>query len=400
MLEKALKGGRAYWGFLFLLVCLIAVGVACWLREHHLGTGPTSGLSRDVPWGLHIGQLTFFVGVAASAVMVVLPYYLHNFKEFGRITVIGEFLAVAAVIVSMLSVFAIMGQPQRVLFVLLHPTPNSIIFWDMVVLSTYLLLNIVCGWTVLSAERKGVPAPGWIKPLIYLAIVWAPSIHMVTAFLYAGLPGKHHWMTALQAVHFLVTAFAAGPALLIVLSLLIRKLSRFDPGTKAIQMLAKIATYGLILHLFFIGLEFFTAFYSQVPSHMHALQYLYVGLDGYHALVPLMWTSSALAVVGLVLLLVPATRRNETTLTVAALSVFFSIWMDKGLAFVASGFIPNSFDRVTEYWPAWNEFLVAAGVWAVGALVLTVLFKIAISVKEEVIFDQYGKRQVQDAGKA
>jgi molybdopterin-containing oxidoreductase family membrane subunit len=399
MLQAALKGSRRYWGFLFLLLGFIAVGFACWLREHHLGSGPTSGLSRDVPWGLHIGQLTFFVGVAASAVMVVLPYYLHNYKDFGRLTVLGEFLAVSAVIVAMLSVFTIMGQPGRVFNVLLHPTPNSIIFWDMVVLSTYLALNLICGWTALSAERQGVAPPKWVKPFIYLAILWAPSIHMVTAFLYAGLPGKHHWLTALQAVHFLATAFAAGPALLILLSMILRKVSRFDPGTKAIQKLAEIAIYALILHLFFIVLEFFTAFYSRSPGHMQSLEYLYVGLEGHKALVPVMWSSSLLAVLGLILLAVPASRHNDKALAVGAVSIFFSIWMDKGLAFIVAGFIPNSFEKITEYWPAPNELMVAVGVLAVGTLVLTLLYKITVSVKEEQILDAYGERQVKDGSR-
>jgi len=395
MLEAAIKGRPRYWIWVSFLSAVILVGLIAWLREHHLGSGLTTGLSRDVSWGFHIGQLTFFVGVAASAVMVVLPYYLHNHKAFGRIAVIGEFLAVSAVVISMLSVFVIMGQPSRVWNVLLHPTPHSIIFWDLIVLMTYLFVNILCGWTVLGAERKEVPPPKWIKPFIIFAICWAPSIHIVTAFLYAGLPGRPHFMTALQAAHFLVSAFAAGPSLLIILSMLIRRFSRFDPGTIAIQSLAKIVTYALIINIFFIGLEFFTAFYSQIPEDMHTLQYLYVGWQGHSELVPVIWTSSILAVLALFLLIIPATRRNENTLAVAALAVFFSIWIDKGFVFVSSGFIMNPFGGVTPYWPALNEFLVAAGTWAIGFLILTILYKIAVSIKEEVVFDKYGEKQVQ-----
>jgi Ni/Fe-hydrogenase subunit HybB-like protein len=398
MLEAAFRGSRRYWGFLGFLLGVIGVGFLCWLREHYLGSGPTSGLGRDVPWGMHVGQLTFFVGVAASAVMVLLPYYLHDFRQFARITVLGEFLAVGAVIVSMLSVFTIMGRPERVFNVLLHPTPGSIIFWDMIVLSTYLFLNLLCGWTILGAEHRGEPAPKWIKPFIYCAIFWAPSIHMITAFLYAGLPGKHHWATALQTVHFLASAFAAGPALLIVLSILIARISRFDPGVKAIWKLAEIVLYALSLHLFFIGLEFFTTFYSQNPEPMHTLTYLYVGLPGQSRMVPVMWTSSVLALLGLVLLAIPGCRRKPTTLVVGCLATFFSIWMDKGLAFVVAGFIPNAFGGTTEYWPHWNEALVAAGALATGAFVLTVLYKVAISVKEKAAIDAYGVPQVREAG--
>jgi Ni/Fe-hydrogenase subunit HybB-like protein len=398
MLAVAFKGSRKYWGFLVFLLGVIGVGFLCWLREHHLGSGPTSGLSRDVPWGMHVGQLTFFVGVAASAVMVLLPYYLHDFKRFARITVLGEFLAVGAVIVSMLSVFTIMGRPERVFNVMLHPTPGSIIFWDMIVLSTYLFLNILCGWTILGAEHRGEAAPKWIKPFIYLAIFWAPSIHMITAFLYAGLPGKHHWATALQTVHFLASAFAAGPALLIALAMLIAKVSRFDPGEKAIQKLAQIVLYAMSLHLFFIGLEFFTTFYSQNPEHMETLTYLYVGLPGHTTMVPVMWTSSGLALLGLLLLAIPTTRKNPKTLVVGALATFFSIWLDKGLAFIVAGFIPNAFGEITEYWPKWNEALVAAGALATGAFVLTVLYKVASSGKEKAGVDAYGVAQVREPG--
>jgi len=341
-----------------------------------------TGLSRDVTWGLHVGQLTFFVGVAASAVMVTMPYYLLNYKEFGKIAIMGEFLAVPAVLISMLSVFAIMGQPTRIWNVLLYPTPHSIIFWDLIVLNVYLILNIICGWTVLGGGRNINKKHAWIKTFIILAIIWAPLIHMVTAFIFAGLPGREHWMTSLQAAHFLATAFAAGPSLLIILSLIVRKVSRFDPGSTAIQTLARIAVCALGVHIFFIGLEFFTAFYSRIPGHMHSLQYLYVGLEGHTELVPLMWTSSILAAAAFVLLAVPATRKNEKTLAAAALAVFFSIWIDKGFCFVVSGFIPNHFERITAYWPALNEFFVAAGCWGVGFLVLTILYKIVISVRE------------------
>jgi len=382
MLEAAITGSRRYWIWVSFLLVVIAIGFVSWLREVHLGSGPMTGLSRDVTWGLHVGQLTFFVGVAASAVLVTMPYYLLNYKEFGKIAIMGEFLAVSAVLISMLSVFAIMGQPTRIWNVILHATPNSIIFWDLVVLNVYLLLNILCGWTVLEAERKEVPPPVWIKPFIIFAIIWAPLIHTVTAFIFAGLPGRDHWLTSLQAAHFLATAFAAGPSLLIILSMIVRKVSRFDPGKVALQTLAKIATCALVIHIFFIALEFFTAFYSRIPGHMRTLQYLYAGLDGHTELVPVMWTSSILAVTALVLLLTPAARRNEKTLVAAALAAFFSIWLDKGFCFVVSGFIPNPFERVTGYWPALNEFFVAAGCWGVGFLVMTILYKIVISVRE------------------
>jgi molybdopterin-containing oxidoreductase family membrane subunit len=242
MLETALKGSKKYWLLLLVLFGLHGIGASAFLLQLKKGLTIT-GMSRDVSWGIYIAQFTFLVGVAASAVMVVLPYYLHNVKEFGKITILGEFLAVAAVNMCLMFILVDLGKPMRALNVILHPTLNSILFWDMVVLNGYLFLNIVIGWVVLSAERKQVEPPKWIKPLIYLSIPWAVSIHTVTAFLYAGLPGRHFWLTAIMAARFLGSAFAAGPALLILLCLIVRKVSKFDPGREAIQKVANIVLY-------------------------------------------------------------------------------------------------------------------------------------------------------------
>ncbi len=265
MLEKALIGTKKYYGWITALLVVIGVGFACYLWQFQFGLGIT-GMSRDVSWGFYIAQFTFLVGVAASAVMVVLPYYLHNYKAFGRITILGEFLAVASVTMCILFIFVDLGQPTRVVNVLLHPTPNSILFWDMIVLNGYLLLNIVIGWKVLEAERNNVAPAGWLKPLIYLSIPWAVSIHTVTAYLYCGLPGRGFWLTAILAPRFLSSAFAAGPALLILLCMIVRKISKFDPGKEQIQSLAKVVAYAITVNVFFFLCEVFVVFYSNIPE--------------------------------------------------------------------------------------------------------------------------------------
>jgi Ni/Fe-hydrogenase subunit HybB-like protein len=381
MLDKALVGGRRYWTWIFVLLAIIGVAFLTYLKQFNEGLGIT-GMGRDVSWGLYIGQFTFLVGVAASAVMLVIPYYLHDFKKFSKIVILGEFLAIASVTMCILFIFVDMGQPMRIMNVVLHPTPNSVMFWDSVVLAGYLTLNLIIGWTTLGADRKGVKPPQWVKPLIYLSVPWAVSIHTVTAFLYAGIPGRHFWLTAVMAARFLASAFSAGPALLIILALLVRKYTKFDPGYEPIQALGKIVTYAMFVNCFLLGLEFFTAFYSNIPGHIHPFHYLYAGIDGHNKLVPLMWTSSILAIASLVLLVVPSLRKNEKILATACGILFISLWIDKGFGLVIGGFVPNMFEGVTEYWPTLPETIITVGVWAIGFLVLTVLYKVAVSVRE------------------
>jgi Ni/Fe-hydrogenase subunit HybB-like protein len=383
MMERALRGGRGYWTWLGALAVVAAFGVANYLRQLEVGLTLT-GMSRDVSWGLYIAQFTFFVGVAASAVMLVMPHYLHSYEKFGKLVVLGESLAVGAVLMCMLFVLADLGQPARVLNVLLHPTPGSMLFWDVFVLNGYLAINVTVFWATQSAERHRLPAPKWVKALVYLSIPWAVSIHTVTAFLYAGLPGRELWLTAITAPRFLASAFASGPALLILLVLLQRRLTRFDPGAAAIGALASIVTYAMIANLFFLGLEMFTAFYSGIPAHGHTLRYLFAGLDGHTQLVPFMWASVALGLVGIALLLVPAWREQQKLVAVACACVFTSAFIDKGMGLVIGGFVPSPLHRVTEYHVTGTELAVSAGIWAIGATIVTVLFKIAGGVREEV----------------
>ncbi len=382
MLDKALTGSRRYWTLLVLLLALLTAGLAAYLQQFARGLGIT-GLSRDVAWGLYISQFTFMVGVAASAVMVVLPYYVHHYKAFGRLAILGEFLAIPAVLTCLLFVFVDMGQPRRVMNVLLHPSPRSIMFWDLLSLNGYLVLNILISRATFRAERADRPPPGWVKPVVYLSIPWAVSIHTVTAFLYAGLAARPFWLTAILAPRFLASAFASGPSLLILLALLVRRVSRFDPGREAVAKLGEIVAYAMSVNVFFVGLELFTALYSDIPEHVEHFTYLYLGLHGHSVLAPWMWASLALAGLSLVLLLVPRFRRNETLLVLAAVAVVASLWIDKGLGMVVTGFVPSPLGHVTEYWPTIREGLIALGVYALGALVLTVLYKVAIATREE-----------------
>ena len=348
MIEKALRGSRTYWSWIIVLLVVTVAGFFCYLRQWESGLGIT-GLSRNVSWGLYIANFTFFVGVAASAVMVVLPYYLHNTKAFGKITVLGEFLAVGAVIMSVLFIFVDLGQPARVLNVLLYPTPSSLLFWDMIVLNGYLLLNLLIGWSSLDAEHKGEPTLSWVKPLIYISIPWAISIHTVTAFIYSGLGARPFWLTALLAPRFLSSAFASGPALLIIMALILKRYTRFDAGKEAIQKVAQIAAYALAITIFFFLVEFFTVFYSSIPEHREHFEYLLFGISGQASLVPWIWSSIILAVLGFVLLVNPSTRKNESILFVACLATFVSIWIDKGLGLIVPGFVPSPLGEITTW---------------------------------------------------
>lgn len=390
MLEKALKGNSAYWMWLAFLGAFIGIGAICYLRQFFIGMGLT-GMGRDISWGLYISQFTFLVGVAAGGLMLVLPYYIHNYKVFGRITILGEFLAISALIMCLMFIMADIGQPLRGLNMILHPTPNSMLFWDMVVLLGYLTLNVICGWVILTAERKQVKPPKWVYIFVYISIPFAVSIHTVTAMLYCGLPDRHFWLTAITAPRFLASAFAAGPALIVVACLIMKRVANFDAGKEAINKLVTIIMYAALINAFFVCLEFFVGWYSNIPGHKHSLEYLFFGLEHhghvYNNMVPFMWTATFLCFGSLALfayLKLANKMDNDLLVGLGCIGLFTALWLDKGLGFVFGGLAVSPLNEVNEYYPTANEIFISIGIWATGLALVTILYKIAVKVEHEV----------------
>ena len=382
MIEKAFHGGKGYWVWVFALSVCVGIGFAAYLYQLREGMWVT-GMSRNVSWGFYISQFTFLVGVAASVLMVVLPFYLHDFKAFGRITVLAQFLAVGTLVMSLLFIFSDVGMPMRILNVPLNPTPRSMLFYDTLFLPGFMLLNLIIGWTAMGAEKREVPLQWWVKALIYLSMPWAVIMHTVTAFIYAGTPGRGFWMTAIMAPRFLVTAFAAGPALLIILCTVMKNLTRFVVTEKAIQKLVTIMLYALIIDVFFLGVEYFTVFYAHIPEYALTFEYLFLGINGNCALVPWYWGMNIAILIAIGLLVIPGARNNRPVLVAACIIALIGLWIDKGFVLVPAAFIPNVFGRIMEYPPSWVELTISLGIYALGALIITALYKVVISVKEE-----------------
>lgn len=380
MLELALKGSRRYYTWIGFLLVIIGIGSTAIIDQWMNGLEIT-GMTRDVSWGFYISQFTYLVGLAASGVMIVLPNYFHSYKTNKHMVIFGEFMAIAACIMCLLFIVVDIGQPTRMMNMIFHPTPNSILFWDMIVLNGYLFLNLLVGWICLSADRANLPHPKWLKPFIYTSIIWAFSIHTVTAFLYQGLPGRHYWLTAILAARFLASAFCSGPAILLLVMLATEKFTTFKMPKNALKTLVKIIAYAMCVNMFFFALEIFTAFYSNIPGHMHPITYLFS-----HAtpgLVTLMWIFLAFAAISITLLVTPKFRNNLKLLPYTLVILVIATWIDKGLGLLIGGFNPTPFHTLTTYWPTGKELMVSMMVYAIGALVVTVLFKIATDVKQE-----------------
>ena len=314
--------------------------------------------------------------------VVLLPGALHGPHPFDRIGPLGVLLAIAAVTMCLLFILVDLGQPARVFNVLLHPTPTSMMFWDMVSLGGYLAINIVIALALLDARRTGMPAPAWLRPLILLSIPWGFAVHTVTAFLFSGMPARPLWFTTILAPRFLASAFATSSGLLILLCLALRRLARFDAGAAVLRGLGLVMAWALSFSLFFLLIELFGALYARVPEQLAALAFLYVGLDGKAPLAPLMWLSVALLLAALLVLLTPRLRGREPLLAAAAVLVLGGLGLDKGFGLIVGGFVPTPLGTVPDYTPTLAEWAVVGGIWAIGALIVTMSYRVVLAARQ------------------
>jgi Ni/Fe-hydrogenase subunit HybB-like protein len=259
--------------------------------------------------------------------------------------------------------------------------PRSLLAWDVVVLNGYLALNLAIPFYILySRYTGGTPLKRKYVPFIYISVFWAVSIHMVTAFLLAGLPARPFWNTALLGPRFLASAFTAGPAFMILLLWFIRKETGYAIRDATFAKLAMITTVAAQINLVMLGSELFYKFYAPTHHSINAM-YLFFGLGEHNALVPWVWTAIGMNVLATLVLTIHPLRRNPRWLMPACFVLFVGIWIEKGIGLVIPGFVPSPLGEIVEYSPTWVELAVTAGDLGARPVRLTVLVRVALPIE-------------------
>ncbi|MCB1129507.1 MAG: polysulfide reductase NrfD [Verrucomicrobiae bacterium] len=379
----ATEGSWLFYAWMFVLTCIALVGTHAWAVQVRDGMAVTA-MTDHVSWGLYIANFTFIVGLAAGGVMMVIPAYIYHDRDMHDTVIIGELLAIASIVMCLLFVVVDLGRPDRfwhiLPFVGKFNWPISMLTWDVIVLNGYLLLNLhICGYLLYKRFLGEKPDKRWYVPFVFLSIAWAISIHTVTAFLYCGLGGRPFWNTALLAPRFLTSAFVAGPAFIVVVLQIIRRMTKMKIGEGSIRTLVGIMRITILINLVMLVSEIFTSFYTG-GSHGVSAKYLFFGHHGHGALVPWMWTSVTFSIIAAILLMRPKVHEHLWTLDIACVLGFAGIWIEKGMGLIIPGFIPSTLHEWVEYLPSATEWKITSGIWAGGLLIYTLLLKVAIPV--------------------
>lgn len=378
------RGGKKYYVWMLSLLAVAAVGLGAWMYQLDQGLGVT-GMRDPVSWGLYIANFTFMVGVAAAAVLLVIPAYIYKWGPIKEIVLLGELLAVAAISMCLMFVTFDLGHPERFWHLIpglgILNFPISMLAWDVVVLNVYLVLNLsIPVYILYNAYQDREPNYKILWPFIIFSIPAAVSIHTVTAFLYNGFPARPFWNASILAPRFLASAFCSGPSFIIIAFQVIRKHTPIKIQDRAIFKLAEIVAYAMGVNLFLLGAELFKEYYGATV-HLAPMKYLFQGLHGHNELVPIIWTAIAFNVTAFVLFLVPKTRENFKTLNLGCALTFIGVWIEKGPGLILPGFVPTPLGLVWTYSPTLPEILITLGIWAIGLFIYTLLLKVAIPIE-------------------
>ncbi|TAK17384.1 MAG: polysulfide reductase [Acidobacteria bacterium] len=377
------RGNGAYWLWLFVLTVLILSGAEAFARQVRSGLVVTA-MRDQVSWGFYIGNFTFLVGVAAAAVVLVIPAYVYNWKPIREIVIFGELLAVSAIVMCLLFVLVDIGRPDRfwhLLPIVGHMNfPQSILAWDVLVLNLYFIVNFIVVTHILYRAFHGKHySKKVVVPLVLLSIPMAVGIHTVTAFLYNGLAARPYWNSSILAPQFLASAFCSGPAILLAVVQLLRRFTKFEIQDEAIWKVAEMMAYATFINLFLHGAEAFKEYYSNTEHALYT-RYWFQGIGEHRTLVPYAWTAVVLNVAAFILFITPKARKNVVLLNVGCLATYAGCYIDKGMGLIIPGLTPDALGEIYEYYPSIAELRVAAGVFALGFLVFTLMLKVAVPI--------------------
>lgn len=384
MARCAVVGSRAYYVWMgTLLLFIVMAGLEF---NHTLRAGLiVTNMSDDVSWGIGIANFVYFVGVAAGAAVLVVPAYLYHREDIKELVLLGELLAVVAVSMCLLFIMTDVGRPDR----LWHLTPgighlnlpSSLLSWDVVVFTGYLLMNLhIPGYLLYSRYRGKKPTALMYLPFVFLSMIWAISIHTVTAFLLSGLGSRPFWNTPILAPRFLISAGASAPALLIMLFTVIKHFTKLNVKQSVFDYFLYVLRIAMPINLFLVGCEIFQEFYTG-SLHSASAYYLYFGLHGHAMLPAFIWTAVAFNVCATIVFLVPKLRQNTKLMYAACGLTVVGIWTEKGMGLIFPGFVPNPLGEIVEYAPNAGEIILNLGIVALGAFLYTAMAKVTIAIQ-------------------
>lgn len=305
-----------------ILAFLSAAGVAAWIFQLVHGLEVT-GMNNGVSWGLYITTFMFFVGLSAGGLIVASSASVFGIKKYKRVAKPAVLLSTICIIAAAAFVVIDLGNAGRIFNLLLHPNFSSPLMWDVVVISSYLIINLLYLWLM---TRKN-PDDAKIAVVSHFALPVAILVHSVTAWIFGLQIAKAGWFSAVMAPLFVASALDSGLALLLIVLVVLNVTGAFKTVKELISSLAGLLATCIAIDGFLVFCELLTMGYPGGSEAEH-LALLMTGPTA-----PFFWGELVVGLAVPFLILIFRKCREKTALVVFAsmlvvLGVFFKrVWL-------------------------------------------------------------------------
>lgn len=394
----------------------MCAGFIAWLYQINNGLAVTN-MSNSFSWGLYIAGFAFFVGNAAGGMVLSASIYMFGLSQLKPFARLGAVTALANVIAAIVSVVVDVGQPFRLLNMLLYPNFSSPIIWDVIILNAYAALILVYLYILMLPDLAGrfkkialkVKNPKefsdkWAKRLAPVALVFAAGIHVVTSWIFSTQGAREWWHTAVLSPDFVAVAVAAGTTVVFLFSVILY--GKGENFAEAHKTMVKFIFTAFVFHLFLMYNDFFIKLWygSEIATEpifitlkkygpIHAFEvfapifgiiilFNYKKLKTKFGLI----AGSVFILAGILahrFLLLPAAF-NEIPLTFKPFGLQEGQWTFP----IASGRYSegaNTFVTWWDYWPSIYEILIFSGITAFMIFFVTVVYSVLLEKKPEIM---------------
>lgn len=381
-LEKFKDSKGAKIGMIACALVALA-GIAMWVYQCITGLHVTA-MRDGSSWGLYITMFMFFVGLSAGGLIISTAPKVFGFKGFGNISKVAVLSSIVCTILAIGFVIVDLGHPELAWHLIVYGQLVSPLMWDMLVLTAYLILCIIY-LAVLVKHDKEPRSERSLKTLSIIAFIVAILVHSVTAWIFSLNISRPFWNTALMAPWFVCSALVSGLALVLVITLILRKTGNLVLEDENVQKMGKLLGVFVAVDLFFFFCEILTSVYPGAGT-----AYEIIGMVTTGPIAPFFWTQVLGGIIAMILMFNPATRKKTGAVVVASILAILGIFC-KRVQLIEGGFqVPNlTYPGMTTgpsvpgvdgfwqgiggnlvYWPSGFEVGVTLGVLALGGFLL------------------------------
>jgi dimethyl sulfoxide reductase membrane subunit len=394
---------RQPWLVAWLIVLCAVMGLGLLAFAWQFANGlVVTGMRNTVMWGQYILFFMFFIGLSAGGLIVASAGRLFGASMFKPITRLAVVEATVAVVLAGIFILPDLGRPERVINILLHANWTSPMVWDITIVIVYTLLSALYVWVYTRAdlarrgsrlalgtgtsERDHARDERMKTALAWIALPAAILLHSITAWIFGLQISRGFWYSSIMAPMFIASALVSGLALVILLSLVARRLGKVGFGDDLVAFLGGLLGVFIAVEAFLVLAEYLTASYPGGTGESGAIERMLVG-----PYAPLFLVEIGVGLlVPFAIVAIRRTRIRPGWVALASVLAIGGIFVHRlnlilnGLSYPPIGLPPglpigvdqgpaaSSFTMSYWYVPTLVEYLVVAGVLAFGALLVTI----------------------------